>query len=191
MTTLLGISGSLTAGGSTRTVVDAALAERERFTQARSRIPAERRFFNNTAQDILGVAEKMMDGELNYHRGQYDEAFSNLAEAVDRNDNLAYSEPWAWMHPPRHALGALLLEQGRHRQAEEVYRTDLGMNDRLQRCARHPDNIWALHGLAECLEHRQALEEWKKIDAKRQKAQALADTTITSSCHCRKQVAMP
>jgi hypothetical protein len=31
------------------------------------------------------------------------------------------------MQPTRHALGALLLEQGRLEQAEAVYRADLGL----------------------------------------------------------------
>lgn len=169
---------------------DAALEERGKFVEARSRIPAERRFFNNTAQDILGIAEKMMDGELSYHRGRHDEAFGELAIAVERDDSLEYSEPWAWMHPPRHALGALLLEQGHYREAEEVYRTDLGLNDWLQRCARHPDNIWSLHGLAECLKQRKAREEWEAISARLEAAQDLADTEIVSSCYCRKRTAL-
>lgn len=38
-------------------------------------------------------------------------AFDNLRRAVDLCDQLNYDEPWGWMQPPRHALGALLLEQ--------------------------------------------------------------------------------
>ena len=44
----------------------------------------------------------------------------------------------------RHALGALLLEQGQVTEAAEVYTADL---------AAHPGgNVWALHGLTECEE---------------------------------------
>ena len=77
---------------------------------------------------------------------------SICGKAVRRDDNLSYTEPWAWMHPPRHALAALLLEQGHVAEAEEVYRDDLGLSGRVQRCTQHPDNVWALHGLVECLE---------------------------------------
>ena len=57
---------------------------------------------------------------------------------------LSYEEPWSWMQPPRHALGALLLEQGEVEEAAAVYTADL---------AAHPGgNIWALHGLTECEE---------------------------------------
>jgi hypothetical protein len=31
--------------------------------------------------------------------------------AADLSDNLVYDEPWGWMQPPVHALGALNLEQ--------------------------------------------------------------------------------
>ena len=55
---------------------------------------------------------------------------------------MNYDEPWAWMQPARHALGALLLEKGLIAEAAKVYRTDL---------KRHPKNPWALHGLAECV----------------------------------------
>ncbi len=165
---------------------DDSLAEREKFIVARSRIPAERYFFNNTAQDILGIAEKMMEGELKYHQGRFDEAFQELAVAVERDDNLEYSEPKPWMHPPRHALGALLIEQGHYRDAEEVYRVDLGLTEGLYRCAQHPNNIWSLHGLSECLKQHENWDEWEMINAKLTKAQELADTNIVSSCYCRK-----
>ena len=45
----------------------------------------------------------------------------------------------------RHALGGLLLEQGRVAEAESVYRADLAPG-------RHPANVWALHGLHACVQ---------------------------------------
>ncbi|WP_426435371.1 hypothetical protein [Bradyrhizobium genosp. P] len=163
-------------------------AERTSFHQSLSRIPLQRKVFNNNARSILGVAEKMLDGELNYHRGHYTLAFADLREAVDRDDNLEYVEPWAWMHPPRHALAALLAEQGNFAEAEQVYRDDLGLSGRIQRCAQHPDNVWALRGLAECLEHRNETVEFASVSAKLRAATALADVPIDSSCLCRTTV---
>ena len=55
------------------------------------------------------------------------------------------------MQPTRHALGALLLEQGRVDEAEAVYRADLGLDGTLRRPCQHPDNVWSLHGFHECL----------------------------------------
>jgi hypothetical protein len=166
-------------------------AERERalFHQAVGRMASERRFFNNPARTILGVGEKMLDGELEYHKGNHQVAYEHLRESVRRDDNLEYIEPWAWMHPPRHALAALLLEQGHSEEAEEVYRDDLGLSGRIQRCAQHPNNVWSLHGLAECLLRRHDKKELLGIRAQLAKALALVDVPITSSCMCRKTVA--
>jgi hypothetical protein len=133
---------------------DRADEECRRFQESLRRIPRERRFFNNEAHAILAVGQKMLDGELEYHKGHCDAAFASLRESVRLDDNLEYIEPWAWMHPPRHALAALFMEQGHFDEAEAIYRDDLGLSGRIQRCAQHPDNVWALHGLVECLKRR-------------------------------------
>jgi tetratricopeptide (TPR) repeat protein len=164
---------------------DRADDERWRFQESLRRIPRERRFFNNEAHAILAVGEKMLDGELEYHRGHYDAAFASLRESVRLDDNLEYIEPWAWMHPPRHALAALLMEQGHFDEAEAVYRDDLGLSGRIQRCAQHPDNVWALHGLVECLQRRGEQVELPALQRKLATALELADIPITSSCMCR------
>ncbi len=163
----------------------AADTERRAFARALSRIPAERRFFNNAAHTILGVGEMMLDGEVEYHKGNHDAAFVSLREAVRRDDDLGYTEPWAWMHPPRHALAALLTEQGHYDEAEAVCRADLGLTDDVQRCAQHPDNVWALHGLVECVRRRGESPELAVLQAKLDEALARTDTAITSSCMCR------
>lgn len=168
---------------------EAAEQEKQLFYEAVERIPADRKFFNNTARSTLSVGEKMLEGELEYHKGNYDIAYDALRESVHRDDNLEYTEPWAWMHPPRHALAALLAEQGHHDEAEEVYRTDLGLNGKLQRCAQHPDNVWALHGLVECLRLRGETEELPALEEKLTHAQAKTDVSVTSSCLCRTETA--
>lgn len=156
------------------------------FYLALEHIKPGRKFFNNPALTTLAVGEMMMLGEVEYHKGNYPLAFAHLRESVRRCDNLHYSEPWPWMHPPRHALGALLLEQGHYVEAEEVYRADLGLNDTVPRCAQHLSNIWSLHGLAECLKHRGADAELAQLQPQLDRAQALSDIAVTSSCCCRK-----
>ena len=130
----------------------------------------------------------MLLGELEYHKGNYDIAFAHLRESVERCDDLHYSEPWPWMHPPRHALGALLLEQGHYEEAEEVYRADLGLNDTVPRCGQHKNNVWALHGIVECLKERNGEMEFNKLQGLLAEALSKTDLTITSSCCCRKTV---
>ena len=167
---------------------DLSKAEQHRtlFYKAVSSIDPKREFFNNPAVDILAIGESMLEGELAYHKGHYAEAFMHLRESVRRNDSLHYSEPWPWMHPPRHALAALLAEQNQFEEAEDVYRTDLGLNNKLQRCAQHPNNVWALHGLVECLEKRNETTEIIELRRLLHAAQLKTDTPITSSCLCRK-----
>jgi tetratricopeptide (TPR) repeat protein len=162
--------------------------ERQLFHDSLGRIPPHRKIFNNSAHSILAVGEKMLDGELEYHKGNHELAYAHLREAVDRDDNLEYIEPWAWMHPPRHALAALLAEQGHYSEAEEICRDDLGWSGRIQRCAQHPDNVWALQGLAECLQQRGDVEGFALVERKLASAMALADVPITSSCMCRTTV---
>lgn len=159
--------------------------ERERFHQHLAGIPPERRFLSNPTRASLGVGAALLDGELAYHQGRHEEAYAHLRQAVDLDDNLSYTEPWAWMHPPRHALAALLLDQGHAQEAEQVYRDDLGLSGTVQRCAQHPDNVWSLHGLVECLKLRGEIEELPALRAKLARALAKADVPISSSCLCR------
>lgn len=166
----------------------AAERERENFRRHVEAIPAERRFLSNPTRASLAVGAALLDGELAYHQGRYDDAYAHLRDAVELDDNLSYTEPWAWMHPPRHALAALLLDQGHAEEAEQVYRDDLGLSGRVQRCAQHPDNVWALHGLVECLKRRGESVEMPGLQAKLAAALAKADVTITSSCLCRTSV---
>ena len=165
--------------------ISAAEEQKRLFHQSVAKIPSNRKFFNNPAVTTVGVGEKMLDGELAYHKGNYEEAFDHLRESVIRDDNLEYTEPWAWMHPPRHALAALLTEQGHYEEAEDIYRTDLGLNNKLYRCAQHPDNVWALHGLVECLRVRGENVELPELEKKLQIAMSMSDGSVKSSCMCR------
>src|SRR5262245_34875285 len=96
-----------------------------------------------------------------------------------------YAEPWPWMHPPRHALGALLLAQGYVDEAEQVYRADLGLDGVLMWAKRHWNNVWSLHGLAECLRVKGKAAELALVEPQLELAMARTDQPITSSCHCR------
>jgi hypothetical protein len=81
-----------------------------------------------------------------------------------------------------------LLDQGHAAEAEQVYRDDLGLSGAVQRCAQHPDNVWALHGLVECLKRRSDKDEMPGLQAKLTAALTKADVAITSSCLCRTSV---
>lgn len=155
------------------------------FEAALSKVPASRMLFNNRCIDILEVAKTMLYGEVEYRDRNFDKAFEYLEKAIELDDNLPYDEPWGWMQPTRHALGALLLEQGKTAQAEKVFRADLGFDNTLPRALQHPNNVWALHGYHECLVKLGKVEEARSVEAQLAKAVAKADVPINSSCFCR------
>jgi tetratricopeptide (TPR) repeat protein len=166
--------------------VEQALNEQARFCAARAKVPESRLLHNNTCQDLFTIAEEMLSGEIAYRRGRFDAAFAHLRASVAADDNLPYDEPWGWMQPTRHALGALLLEQGRVEEAEAVYRADLGLGGNLTRAQIHPDNIWALRGLMDCLKARGAdiTAEARLIRQRLDLAMARADLPVDVSCFC-------
>jgi tetratricopeptide (TPR) repeat protein len=154
-----------------------ASAEREQsaFLEARSRVPKEAFFGNNSGSDVLDVAEHLMKGEILYRAGKVDEGIAALREAVAREDKLKYNEPPDWIQPVRHPLGAALLQAGRFAEAETVFREDL---------AKLPGNGWGLYGLQRAVQLQKKQDEAaaaeKEFDAVWQKA----DLKIKSPCLC-------
>lgn len=162
---------------------------KDEFEAAYALVPEERMLFNNSARDVLAVAEQMMLGEIAFKSGHQDEGLDHLRKAVELDDGLMYEEPWSWPQPSRHALGALLMEAGKYGEAEAVYRADLGLDDKLPRPSQHPRNVWALHGLHECLERRGETIERAHIKGQLDQAVARADIPIRASCLCRRAAA--
>ncbi len=156
--------------------VDEAAVERAEFEKAAALVPPRATLSLNPVAALSDLARALMDGELEYRRGRFDRAFALLREAVKRDDGLRYDEPHGWMQPVRHALGALLLEQGRVEEAEAVYRESL---------KRQRNDGWALHGLAECLERRGLASEADEMRGAFEKAWARADVSLPGSCFCR------
>jgi tetratricopeptide (TPR) repeat protein len=162
-------------------------AEQERglAIAAREAVPEEWFVFNNPAPAVLLVGEAMMEGELAFKAGRQDEGLDHLRHSVALDDQLLYDEPWGWMQPTRHALGALLMDAQHFEEAEAVYRADLGLDDTLSRPCQHPRNVWSLHGLHECLTRRGAATEARHIKPLLDQALARATVPIRASCYCR------
>jgi tetratricopeptide (TPR) repeat protein len=165
--------------------IESAERESELFAAALTRVAPTRMLFNNTCLDILAVAAAMLEGELEYRKGNYDKAFDALRRSIELDDGLPYDEPWGWMQPTRHAYGALLLEQGNIKEAAAVYRADLGLDATLPRAQQHPSNVWALHGYHECLRILGRDDEATIVGQQLKLAVAMADVPIESSCFCR------
>jgi len=164
--------------------VEKAQAEYQRFKKMLndSQVLGGRWLHNNKLADqtgehvgILNVGEALLQGEILYRKGSYPAAWKMLSEAVKRDHALPYDEPWGWMQPTRHALGALLCEQKHFEKARQVFEEDLKM---------WPNNLWSLHGMAAC-EKRLGNENLACEFSKRYKvAAARMDVPMINACFC-------
>jgi tetratricopeptide (TPR) repeat protein len=152
-----------------------AKTEQSAFLEAVNKVPKDAISGKNAAHDVLGIAEKMLAGEILYREGKTEEALDALRQAVSREDKLRYIEPPDWLQPVRHALGAALMDAGRHAEAESVFREDL---------VRHPDNGWSLYGLAGSLRMQGKSDDAATAAALFEKAWKHADVRLSSSCFC-------
>jgi tetratricopeptide (TPR) repeat protein len=141
--------------------LDEAAQDLTALAQLSAKLPPDLTAGLNPAPNVVAVAAKILEARL--AEGQKKPAAVTLAlwrEAVEREDALAYSEPADWFYPVRHYLGAALLEAGKAREAEAVYRDDLRKN---------PRNGWALFGL------------WQALKAQKKKEAATAERDFTAA----------
>jgi tetratricopeptide (TPR) repeat protein len=137
---------------------------------------------NNAATNVIAIARKMAEGELAFRNDERETAFQLLREAATMEDNLTYDEPPGWMQPVRHALGALLLADGRADEAEVVYQEDL---------VRHPNNAWSLLGLRQAYQQQGKTEAAEALTPQVARAWARADVTPVASCYCHPDARTP
>jgi len=128
-------------------------------------------FFFRT-RNILQLAANVLAGEVAAKAGDVAAAERLLRAAVEEQDTHWFTEPPPWYFPVRQALGAVLLQAGRAREAEHVYREDL---------ARNPDNGWSLYGLTQSLRAQGKTAEASRAEASFRKAWAHADVQLSAS----------
>ena len=87
---------------------------------------------------------------------------------------------------PQACPGGFATGTGHVEEALQHYEDDLGLNDKLPRCAQHRGNIWALHGFHESLKRLGRIDEAEQIRPVLEAATANSDIEVTSSCCCRK-----
>ncbi|MGK4005911.1 hypothetical protein WMF31_25010 [Sorangium sp. So ce1036] len=127
---------------------------------------------NNSARDLLEIASLVLEGQIASARGDAGAAVRLLQAAVRVEDTLRYFEPPDWPEPVRHTLGAALLEAGRPRDAETVYKEDL---------RRNPENGWALRGLEQSLRAQGREQEADAAHERFERAWARADVQLSGS----------
>lgn len=123
----------------------------------------------NSARTLLSVAEGLLDGRMAARRGDLDEAVRRLEAAVRAEDSLRYNEPPDWYLPVRHALGEVLNAAGRGAEAQKIWEEAL---------RRHPENGWALTGLAESLRLQKKEMEAAGVRERRDRAWSGADAAL-------------
>jgi tetratricopeptide (TPR) repeat protein len=126
----------------------------------------------NTAAAVFAAAPEALAGDLAAKRKDYDKAVAHLERAVRLEDSLVYTEPEEWHYPARQALGAVLLEAGRAKEAETVYWDDL---------RRHADQGWSLFGLAQALRAQGKQDQAAAVQQRFDKAWARADVKLSAS----------
>jgi tetratricopeptide (TPR) repeat protein len=155
-----------------------ALAARDRLDEARqelagverirAEIPEGQLAGLNEGRVVLELAAKILEARI-AERARSEDAIRLWEEAVAIEDRLAYNEPADWFYPVRHYLGAALLDAGRARDAERVYRDDL---------VRNPANGWALFGLERALRAQRRTRDADAVARERAAAWARADVAL-------------
>jgi tetratricopeptide (TPR) repeat protein len=98
-------------------------------------------------KEVLRIASRVVRGRIAQCRGEWDAAVTQFEAAAQLQDELPYLEPPLWYYPIRQSLGAALMQAGKPREAERVFRQSL---------KEVPGNGWALFGL---LQTQKALGE--------------------------------
>ena len=125
-----------------------------------------------TAAALIAIGEAHLAGELAAASGDPSAAVAALERAVALQDALIYMEPPPFYFPTRQALGAVLLQSGRAKEAEAVYRADLD---------EWPKNGWSLFGLSHALLAQRKADQAAWADEGFQRAWQRADVKLSAS----------
>jgi tetratricopeptide (TPR) repeat protein len=152
--------------------IDDAVAELTELEKLAAAATADDAAGLNSTSDVLAVAVLVGKARIAQSQKHDDKAVALLTEAATKEDQLAYDEPSDWFFPVRHLLGLALLRAGRPQDAEQVYQEDL---------RRHPENGWALYGLAQSLAAQHKDAEALSVRQRFDKAWTSADIALTAS----------
>ncbi|WP_420449326.1 hypothetical protein [Candidatus Palauibacter sp.] len=122
--------------------------------------------------DVVALPRSILAGEILHAQGKAEEAVAALKHGIEKEDGLIYSEPRAWHMPVRHTLGAILLENDRAADAEQVYR------DALEDL---PNQGWAWFGLMQALDAQKKTAQAQEARREFDRYWVRADTWLRSS----------
>ena len=130
----------------------------------------DKRFRFHPAEQVIGTTAHILEGEILREEGDLEGAIAAFEKAIEIEDQMDYDEPEPLPFAARHWLGAALLEAGRYKEAETVYRDEL---------ADHPHNGWSLYGLKQALAAQGKSDP--DVDADFAQSWARSDLWITAS----------
>ncbi len=122
----------------------------------------------NSGRKVLELAALVVDARA-AEAERAPAAIERWERAIALEDQLAYAEPADWFYPIRHYLGAALLDAGKPKQAEAVFRADL---------ERNPVNGWALFGVWQSLAAQKRSADAKKAERAFRAAWTSADIEL-------------
>lgn len=125
-----------------------------------------------SAKDMLRLAATALEADIVSRHDAPGKAIPLLEDAINIQDNLAYTEPPPWYMPMRQTLGAVLLEAGQPDHAEVAFREDL---------KDWPENGWSLFGLLESLRAQGKTDEANRVQRRFLRAWSRADIVLTAA----------
>ena len=134
--------------------------------------PADAKKLQNSAKTLLTIARHVLQGRMAAKESRWSVAEQNMKTAMALEDGLRYDEPANWYAPVRQALGACLMEAGKHDEAAGVYMEDL---------KRNPKNGWSLYGLSRALRAQEKDDEARPYEVELKEAWKNADVKLKSS----------
>lgn len=126
----------------------------------------------NTLSSVVEIAYNVLKAEILASENNYSESIVLLNKAVALEDQLNYNEPPDWFFSVRHHLGAVLIENGKYKEAIKVFEEDL---------QNFPKNGWAHQGLKVAYHKLNEKSKEAEINDLIKNSWATADIKIASS----------
>lgn len=153
--------------------------------QLQAQMPVVEGSKNKLWSNLTAVANLTASAVLTHAQGDIRATLELLENAVDIEMGMSYDEPPNWLLPSRECFGQALMDAGRHREAEKVFRALLyGYSFHAE-----PQCGWALHGLRESLRQQQQQkptsergQEIQKLTEQITQVWRHSDVVLVSSC---------
>jgi tetratricopeptide (TPR) repeat protein len=149
--------------------VDQAVQEQQLSRAASKQIAKGALFGLNLAENVMKVADLVLEARIAEARGDTKPAIEIWRKAVQAEDSLSYDEPPGWFYPVRESLGGALYRDGQYQQAEQIFREDL---------THHPRNPRSLFGLMESLKAQKQDSDAAWVQRQFQESWRMADTSL-------------